>query len=106
MQRYDDVSQNTIVAVTVQLDDDFLLDLPYEGLVDDVEGVSRRLVEFIGLSWEARCLTFHETDRTVRTLSQGQVRQPIFRSSIGRWQRHEAGLRPMLDTLRQIGCVT
>jgi hypothetical protein len=56
-------------------------------------------VAFCGLDWDARCLSFHETARPVRTLSQLQVRQPLFTSSVGRWRPYAAGLQPLLDAL-------
>jgi hypothetical protein len=68
----------------------------YEEMVDDVEAGARDLIEFMGLPWDDACLKFHETERAVRTLSQGQVRQPIYRSSIGRWRNYE----PYLDELK------
>jgi hypothetical protein len=81
--------------------DDRLLDLSYEALVDDLEGQTRRLLQFCGLPWDRACLSFHEQDRPVRTASAPQVRQPIFRSSLERWRPYERHLRPLLDALRQ-----
>ena len=73
-----------------------ILDIDYEALVEHQERESRRLVEWLGLAWDDRCLAFHETRRTVRTASHHQVRQPIYRTSRQRWKRYErhlAGLR-------------
>jgi tetratricopeptide (TPR) repeat protein len=78
-----------------------LLDVPYEALVADQEGWSRRMLEFIGLPWDARCLDFHSTRRSVVTASKWQVRQKINSSSVGRWrhyERHLAALLPLLST--------
>ena len=44
-------------------------------------------------------LRFHETERPVRTASVNQVRQPIYRTSSGRWHKHAAQLRPLLGAL-------
>lgn len=68
----------------------------YEALVADQEAESRRLIDFIGLDWDDRCLTFHRTERDVRTASVWQVRQPVYRSSVARWRAYE----PWLDELR------
>jgi hypothetical protein len=57
------------------------------------------MVTFCGLDWEARCLDFHKTSRNVRTRSNAQVRQPIYRSSIERWRPYEAHLAPLLAAL-------
>ena len=66
-----------------------LLEVPYEALVEDSESWSRRMVEFLGLPWDERCLAFHETERVVVTASKWQVRQKISKSSVGRWRHYE-----------------
>lgn len=71
----------------------------YEDVVDDLEGQARRLVGFCGLPWHEACLDFHENDRPVRTASVTQVRQPIYRSSIGRWRPYARHLGPLLEAL-------
>jgi tetratricopeptide (TPR) repeat protein len=73
-----------------------IMDVHYEELVGDVEGVARRIVAHCGLSWDARCLDFHRTERPVRTASATQVRQPIYQTSVGRWRRYEGFLGPLL----------
>lgn len=73
-----------------------LLVVPYQELVADPEGWSRRIVEFIGLEWDSRCLEFHKTQRSVLTASNWQVRQPIYSRSIGRWRNYEKFIRPLL----------
>jgi tetratricopeptide (TPR) repeat protein len=66
-----------------------VLEVAYEDLVGDREGVSRRLVAWCGLEWEPSCLEFHRNQRPVRTASLAQVRQPIYNTSVGRWKRYE-----------------
>jgi tetratricopeptide (TPR) repeat protein len=73
-----------------------LLDVPYEALLADVEGWSRRMLEFIGLPWDPACLNFHEAQRTVVSPSNWQVRQPIYTRSVGRWRHYETFLGPLL----------
>ncbi|KPK60007.1 MAG: hypothetical protein AMJ59_08490 [Gammaproteobacteria bacterium SG8_31] len=67
----------------------------YEDLVAGPEREARRLVRFVGLEWEDRCLQFHESDRVVRTASHEQVRRPIYASSVGRWRRYARWLGPL-----------
>jgi Sulfotransferase domain. len=74
-----------------------ILDVRYEDLVTDPETWSRRIIDFCKLEWDERCLRFHETDRPVRTASTLQVRQPIYKSSMGRAQKYEK----YLGTLRE-----
>jgi tetratricopeptide (TPR) repeat protein len=76
-----------------------MLDVVYEDVVNDLEGEGRRLIEYCGLPWDDRCLSFHKTSRPVYTASAVQVRQPLFRSSVDRWRRFESSLGPLLDEL-------
>jgi hypothetical protein len=76
-----------------------ILDVRYEDVVADLEGQARRIIEHCGLPWDDRCLSFHETDRPVRTASASQVRQPIYNSAVGRWKVYEEFLGPLLAGL-------
>jgi tetratricopeptide (TPR) repeat protein len=76
-----------------------ILDLRYEDVVGDLEGQARRVLAYCGLEWDERCLSFHQTDRPVRTASATQVRRPIYRSAVGRWRVYETELKPLLDAL-------
>jgi len=73
-----------------------LLELPYESLVTDQEAWSRRMIEFLGLTWDPACLAFHETARPILTHSKWQVRRPITAASVGRWRHYAAHLAPLL----------
>jgi tetratricopeptide (TPR) repeat protein len=78
-----------------------MLDVQYETLVRDFESEARRIVEYCGLTWNERFLSFHENDRAVRTASQMQVRQPLFANAIGRWKNYESHLTTLRDALDQ-----
>jgi tetratricopeptide (TPR) repeat protein len=75
----------------------------YEDLVRDFEINARRLVDFLGLEWDAACLEFYLTQRVVRTASQAQVRQPIYSHSIGQWRRYEPSMEPLFQAFKQLG---
>lgn len=75
------------------------LDVQYEDLVADNEGQARRLLDYCNLEWSDACLDFHKTERTVRTASVTQVRQPIYNSSVERWRKYEQFLGPLLQEL-------
>jgi tetratricopeptide (TPR) repeat protein len=79
-----------------------VLDVQYEDVVADLEGQARRIIAHCGLEWDARCLDFHQTERPVRTASKAQVRQPLYRSSVGRWRVHEPFLGPLLTELEPL----
>jgi Sulfotransferase family len=76
-----------------------ILDVRYEDVVADLEGEARRIISYCDLSWDERCLSFHKTDRPVRTASATQVREPIYNTAIGRWRVYEDYLEPLLCEL-------
>ncbi len=77
-----------------------MIDVQYEALVDDLEGVARRVLRHCNLDWEDACRDFHDTKRAVRTASLMQVRQPVYRRAIGSWQRYAKHLGPLAEALR------
>ncbi len=74
-----------------------ILDVPYAELVADQEGWTRRILDFIGLEWDERCLDFQNTQRAVVTASTWQVRQKIYKDSVARWRRYEKFIKPLLE---------
>jgi len=78
---------------------DRFIEVDYEAVVDDLEGQTRRLLDFLALPWDAACLRFHDNRRTVRTASVNQVRQPIYKTSKGRWRAQAEHLGPLLAAL-------
>jgi tetratricopeptide (TPR) repeat protein len=71
----------------------------YEELLKNPETQARRLIKFLGLDWEKKCLAFHETERVVRTASWAQVRKPLYQDSVERWRNYSAYLKPLFDAL-------
>jgi len=71
----------------------------YEDLVADVEGETRRLLDYLGLEFDRACLQFHSTERPVLTISAGQVREPINRKGIDAWRPFEQYLEPLKKAL-------
>jgi tetratricopeptide (TPR) repeat protein len=76
-----------------------MIDVHYEDLVDDLEGGARRALHHCGLDWEDACRDFHDTKRAVRTASLMQVREPVYRRSIGTWRRYAEFLEPLGQAL-------
>jgi tetratricopeptide (TPR) repeat protein len=76
-----------------------VIEVDYEAVVDDLEREARRLIAFLNLPWDEACLSFHRTERPIRTASVTQVRQPIYRHAAGRWRKHAAELGPLLAAL-------
>jgi tetratricopeptide (TPR) repeat protein len=71
----------------------------YENMVDNQEQTTRVLLETCGLEWDPACLEFHKTRRPIATISASQVRQPVYRGSIGAWKAYEKMLQPLLEIL-------
>jgi hypothetical protein len=77
---------------------DRFLDIDYEDLITNRHETTRRLIGFVGLSWDEACLQPENNPRLVRTASQWQVRQPVYDTSVGRWCHYE----PWLGELRTL----
>ncbi len=73
-----------------------LLEVSYAGLVRDPNGWTRKILDFLGLPWDDRCLNFQTTARPVVTASSWQVRQKIYGTSVQRWRNYERYLGPLL----------
>jgi len=77
----------------------FVYDVSYEALVQNPEEQIRTLLDFCGLEWQENCLEFHRSDRTVRTASAMQVRQPLYKDAMQSWKRYADYITPMRDVL-------
>ena len=76
-----------------------VLRVHYENVVENPEEEVRRLLEFVGVSFEKNCLDFHKTDRSIRTPSSEQVRQPIYKNALEQWRNFEPFLEPVKTLL-------
>ena len=79
------------------------LTVEYEHVVADLETQVRRLLDHCGLPFEDSCLNFHRTQRSVRTASSEQVRQPIFKDALEQWRNYEPHLSQLKQTLQDRG---
>ena len=80
-----------------------ILDVPYAELLADQEKWTRKMLDFLGLDWDPGCLEFERTDRAVATSSYWQVRQKIYKSSLGRWRNYEKYIGPLLPLAGRSG---
>ena len=78
-----------------------ILDLAYEDMVADTEQQARRVLKFVGLPWDDKCLEFYKNDRLVKTASVAQVRKPIYKTSVARWKDFARHLQPLLALVRE-----
>jgi Flp pilus assembly protein TadD len=78
----------------------------YEQLVDDIETTTKDLLAHCNLSWEPQCLDFHKNKQASMTASASQVRQKLYRTSIGMWRNYENELQPLISKLDKAGLLT
>ena len=80
-----------------------ILDFDYDDFVGAPRPALERLLGFLGLDWDDRCLQFHQLGNTVKTASYWQVRQPLTARSSGRWRNYETQLEPLRQALQEAG---
>lgn len=82
--------------------DDTMITVSYEDLVGDLEGQTRRILNYCGLPWDQDCLLFYKHERLVWTNSLDQVRQKPYKKSIGAWRKYEQALAPFFSALGKL----
>lgn len=93
-RQYEDLMKHWAEVLPVRIHE-----CSYEALVGDFEGSVRGLLSYLELDWDTNCLRFQQQDRQVRTASLWQVRQPLYGTSVNRWQRYEPHLGPLKEAL-------
>lgn len=78
------------------------LDQCYEDTVSDLTTHAQKLLSFIDLPWDDQVLEFHHNERAVQTPSRWQVRQPLYKTSLARWQNYDGKLGPLMKAADQI----
>jgi len=81
---------------------DKIFEVQYEDVVSNLEANARSLIEFMDLEWNDACLQFYTHKRSVNTASFNQVRQPVYKSSVGRYERYGIELEPLLTALKPV----
>ena len=72
-----------------------IYDLSYENLINDQRGETKKLIDYLGLHWDEKCLAPHKNKKVVATASLAQVRNPIYKSSLKRWQNYSEELKDL-----------
>jgi hypothetical protein len=78
-----------------------VIEIRYEDMVNDLESVARRVLNFLGVSWDERVLRFHEhaQQKIVRSPTYADVTKPIFKRAVGRWHHYQKHLEAHLEKL-------
>ena len=90
---------NDLMRFWSQRYSDRIYHLDYDKLTEDQELETRRLIEYLGLNWEAACLAPQKNKRSVKTASQQQVRQKVYTGSSQAWKKYEPFLDGAFDGL-------
>jgi tetratricopeptide (TPR) repeat protein len=80
-----------------------MLQVRYEDLVADGKTQTQSLLDYCGLSWEQQCLDFHNQQNVSTTASAIQVRQPLYKTSVGKWRNYSEQLQPVAEILDKAG---
>ncbi len=75
-------------------------DIYYEDLVSNTEAVARQMIDHLGLEWEDTVMDRTRSQKSVKTLSDWQVRQPVYQTSKGKWRNYEKHLQPLTKILK------
>ena len=76
-----------------------VLDVHYEDMIANHEETSRKIFGFLNIEWSDSCLDFHQTRRKVTTASYNQVRKPIYKSSVNKWENYRGHIKTLIDSL-------
>lgn len=80
---------------------DKIYDLNYESLTEKQFEESQKLINYLDLVWDDKCLKFFENKRAVHTASSMQVRQEMFQGSSLKWKNFEPFLGDLIDTFHK-----
>ena len=83
--------------ITLLQDQIYVLD--YEDFVNDINQEGEKLFDYLGIGFEKNYLNLKEKNRSIRTASNFQARNKIFKSSVKRWKNHENELADLYSNL-------
>jgi tetratricopeptide (TPR) repeat protein len=77
------------------------LEVRYEDMVEDLESIARKTLDFLGVPWDVRVLGFdeHARQKVVRSPTYADVTQPVYKRAVGRWRHYQKHLEPHLAKL-------
>ena len=76
-----------------------IYNLDYELLTVSQENETHRLIDYLGLGWDEKCLSPQDNTRSVATASNMQVRKKVYQNSSQQWKKYEPFLNGSLDGL-------
>ena len=76
------------------------LPVRYDAMVTKQGETVRAILDFVGVPFDERCLSFHENRRYARTASYAQVTEPLYERSLYRYRHYREHLEPVISILR------
>ena len=74
-----------------------ILTVHHEDVIENIEKQVRRILDFCGLEFDPACLTFHKTQRVIKTPSSEQVRQPLYKTGMNQWKPFAGELKELME---------
>ena len=81
---------------------DAYTEVHYESLVSHPQTEARRIIAFLALPWQPQIDDFFASAAPSATASAAQVRQPVYVSSVGKWQHYREQLAPLAQRLKSL----
>ena len=78
----------------------FIYNIKYESLISNTESEIRDLLKFCELEWTKDCLSFYNNKRPIKTASDVQARNKIYKSSVDSWKNYEKYLSKYFTKLK------
>jgi hypothetical protein len=76
------------------------LEVRYEHLIENQDRHVRRMLDFVGVEFDARCLSFEDNQRYARTASYAQVTEKLYDRSVYRFRHYRKHLDRAVATLK------
>ena len=67
----------------------FIYNIKYENLISNTETEIKNLLDACSLDWSEKCLNFYDNDRPIKTASDTQARNKIYKTSIESWKNYK-----------------
>lgn len=80
------------------------LEVRYEDMVEDLEPVARKTLDFLGVAWDPKVLGFdeHARQKAVRSPTYADVTKKVFKTAVGRWRNYQKYFEPHLAKLEPL----
>ena len=76
-----------------------ILNVKYEDLVLDPNNNINKILNFCDLPFEENCINFFNNTKEVKTASALQVRNKIYKSSLGQWKIYDSYFSDLFEKL-------